>query len=308
MSENNVTESVKSFYGSYSFPGIRPPDRDGLLFLRKFTDCVKSLSGQKQELRVLDAGCGTGNTTISLGKHFPDIQYTGLDISEASLKIAEEKAAKAGLNNVVFRKQNLMEKITDNDGFDIVLCLGVLHHTELMSRVLLNLKLVMKKESILFLWIYGRHGRYFHSLNMKLLRMLLDVKPDKKHETGIAREFAMNALKGKILQDLAVSYFDKDSEIKEQREVFNSPVWIADQFLNPHETLLDLNDLLIMTENSGFSLISLPGFKTDVSEMLGSEELASRFRLLSQKDRLLAADLLLKPERYFAILKITGDE
>lgn len=307
MSEQDITETMKSFYGNYSFPGKRPPDRDGLLLLRKFSECVKQLSAKKDAIRVLDAGCGTGNTTTGLAGKFTHAEFLGVDISDASLKIAAESAEKAGIHNVKFMRQNLLEKTGGDEKFDIIICMGVLHHTASMLTVLSNLRSLLTDEGVLFLWIYGKHGRYNHSLNMRLLRMLLDATTDEKNETELARQFAENALNGRVLEELAVSYFDRNSEIREQREVFKSPVWIADQFLNPHEILLDLGELLDLTERAGFTLQSLPGFRTDISQMLGSEELAERFRLLSEKEKLIAADLLLKPERYFAVLNKSGE-
>ena len=41
-----------------------------------------------------------------------------------------------------------------------------------MGRVLANLRGCLNPGGHLYLWVYGKHGRYRHSLNMRLLAML----------------------------------------------------------------------------------------------------------------------------------------
>lgn len=51
-----------------------------------------------------------------------------IDFSEKSLGIAKEMAKKNSIKNIDFRFANLMEDLSDLGRFDIVLCMGVLHH------------------------------------------------------------------------------------------------------------------------------------------------------------------------------------
>jgi SAM-dependent methyltransferase len=54
--------------------------------------------------RVLDVGCGCGQTTLELGRRVGDTgRVTGLDISEPMLKSAMERARNAGASNVSFK-------------------------------------------------------------------------------------------------------------------------------------------------------------------------------------------------------------
>ncbi|MBQ4093019.1 MAG: class I SAM-dependent methyltransferase, partial [Firmicutes bacterium] len=55
---------------------------------------------------VLDLACGTGSTTLPLAAR--GVKATGLDLAPAMIKIAEEKAAEAGLD-VDFVIQNMLE-------------------------------------------------------------------------------------------------------------------------------------------------------------------------------------------------------
>jgi hypothetical protein len=87
--------------------------------------------------------------------------------------------------------------------------------------------------------------------------------------------------------------------------VSDDPVWIADQFLNPHETLLNLPETLAMARGAGFLLEQVLGLDADVAGCLAVPELYERYQTLDGEEQLEALDLLLKPERYFLVLRRT---
>ena len=299
MSEKNITQKTKEFYEQYHFPGDRPIDQDGLIFLRKFSKAVEKINSTKNNVRVLDAGCGTGNTSISLAAQFKDIEFLGLDNSSSSLDEAKFNAQKKGLTNLKFRRWNLLKRMPSKSKYDIVLCLGVLHHTGNMEKVLINLNKILEDSGVMFLWIYGKHGRYRHSLNMRLLKMLLELKPEPENRIDLAMEFATKTEQGLPLIDL----IGKMKTDEMQMNAFKSPVWIADQFLNPYETLIDMEELLRLTSRAGFKISRILGVEENISKRFFSEKLSERFLRLSKNKQLIAADLLLKPERYFVMLE-----
>lgn len=299
MSEKKNTQKTKEFYEQFHFPGDRPIDHDGLVFLRSFTKAVEKITSRKNNVRILDAGCGTGNTSISLAAQFKDIEFLGLDNSSSSLEKAKLNAENRGLTNLKFRKWNLLIPIPGVYKYDIVLCLGVLHHTGNMEKVLINLNNILDDSGVMFLWIYGKHGRYKHSLNMRLLKMLIELKPEPENKIVLAIEFATQTEQGRPLIDLIGN--TKTDEM--QMKAFNSPVWIADQFLNPHEILIDMEELLQLTRGAGFKISRILGVEENISKRFFSEKLSKRFLRLSKNKQLVAADLLLKPERYFVVLQ-----
>lgn len=71
---------------------------------------------------VLDVGCGTGLVGRALRANGYAGELTGLDISEASLEVAERSADYATL-----RPADLQKPLTlDDDSFDVVVCVGVM--------------------------------------------------------------------------------------------------------------------------------------------------------------------------------------
>ena len=303
MSDRSVTEGCRMFYERFQFPGNRPIDRDGLIFMRRFTRSVEDQSRRTRGsgLRVLDAGCGTGNTSVSLARRFADVEFVGLDYSKHSLEKAIVSSKKGGLENLRFLRWNLMDRLPFKDLFDIGLCLGVLHHTADMKKGLVNLHASLKDGGELYLWIYGKHGRYRHSLNMRLLDMLLKVRPTPLNPVELAREFAHDADNGSVLNDL----LGKAGTDPLKRTTLEDPVWIADQFLNPREILLDMEELMQLMSASGFKLLQTLGMNVDASDYLHSRSLFERFQMLSRKQQLIALDLMAKPERYFVLLRKT---
>ena len=303
MSESVITRQSKRFYEQYQFPGNRPLDRDGLIFLRRFTNSVSASAARFSgtTLRVLDAGCGTGNTSVALAKQFSGVEFYAVDNSTASLSKAKMLAQKKGLKNIRFRKWNLLKPLPYPFKFDIIICLGVMHHTANMEKVFINLGHALKNKAVLYLWIYAQPGRYRHSLNMKLLKMLINSKPKARDEIALAAEFITKVGKGSFLQDLAGT----SSMSLLQNKAVADPVWIADQLLNPHEELISMEQLLKLIRSSGFIVQSLLGMNEDVSGFLNSNLLSRKFNALKGDRRLIALDLLYKPERYFVVLRKT---
>jgi SAM-dependent methyltransferase len=191
-----------------------------------------------------------------------------------------------------------MEPLSDEEPFDIVLCLGVLHHTADMDRVLSNLGRMLKDNSELYLWVYGRHGRYRHFLNQRLLGMLIGESHEPE-AVRLAAEFAFMAGNGAVLTDLLSGWGDESK----YRQVLRKPSWIADQFLHPNEGLLDLEELLAMIFRAGLRLEKWLGIPEEISQLMGCVELSERFALLDERRKLLATDLFLKPDHYFLLLR-----
>jgi len=293
--EHEVTKKVREFYERFHFPGVRPADKDGLILMRRMVKYVFKRSPQRTKMRVLDAGCGTGNTVISLARRFGDVDFLGIDISEPSLSQAEQAASDVGLLNLRFKRWDLMIPFHEEGIFDVVLCLGVLHHTADMEHVLLNLRSMLKNEGELYLWIYGSHGRYRHALNRRLLEMLLDAKEESLDSLSLAKEFVFKVGHGVILADL----FGNTPASSKYKEILEDPAWLADQFLHPNEILIDMEKLLLLVARSGLEVDAWLGIPDDISKHINSPELVERFDLLPGNKRLVALDLLLKPDHYF---------
>jgi SAM-dependent methyltransferase len=296
-----LTRRVQAFYERYHFPSFRPVEQDGLILMRRLARAAAAWDGHgaRRQLRVLDAGCGTGNTLIALAKHIPDARFLGLDLSQPSLAIAEATAAADGLTNVAFRQWNLLEPF-EGDDFDVVLCLGVLHHTADMEKVLAGLRTVLDQDGELLLWVYGKHGRYRHRLNARLLGMLMESEAGADDAVSTAMEFIEHAKAAR--DDLRPA----TERMSGHDGVFTTPAWVADQFFHPHELVVDLEELLTLVEAADLEMTEWLGVDQRPDRHFTSSKLCERFARLPLRKRLVALDLLLKPDRYFVALEHAG--
>jgi 2-polyprenyl-3-methyl-5-hydroxy-6-metoxy-1,4-benzoquinol methylase len=297
--ENKITHEVKVFYEKIQFPGRRPMEQDSLIFLRKFSNMVDSASRGNEVIRVLDAGCGTGNTSIALAAQFKMVEFVGVDISTTSLENAMNAAKEKNLTNVRFTEWNLLDQLTPEKKFNIILCFGVLHHTAQMQKVLKNLYAVLEDDGTLYLWVYGKYGRYQHSLNVELLSLLLSVSTNDEDPIDLAREFIEKSPDGSVVKAL----LGNRSNDHLLQQFVTDPTWIADQFLNPNEYMLTMKDLISLVKRSGLKISEWVGAPRDISKYLNSQKLEERFNMLSSEQQIIALDLLLKMNRYFLILQ-----
>jgi SAM-dependent methyltransferase len=71
--------------------------------------------------RVLDIGCGTGQTTRDAARIAVDGDALGVDLSAAMLEIARQRATSEGLGNVHFRQVDAQIHPFDPAGYDVVI-------------------------------------------------------------------------------------------------------------------------------------------------------------------------------------------
>ncbi len=81
-----------------------------------------------EEPAILIAGCGTGQHLIDRALGVEGARVLGLDVSLSSLSYAKRKAGELRLPNVEFIHADLLNVRALNREFDVIECIGVLHH------------------------------------------------------------------------------------------------------------------------------------------------------------------------------------
>lgn len=83
-----------------------------------FAERADDLSGISA---VLDIGCGPGDWVLALASKYPDIQVTGIDISEPMIKDAQAHARARGFENAHFSVMDATQGLEFSDAsFDLV--------------------------------------------------------------------------------------------------------------------------------------------------------------------------------------------
>ena len=125
-------------------------------------------------MRVLDIACGTGEPAISLATQMDGSgEMIGVDISEAPLQIAAERAAQRGLTNARFQKADAHHLPFPENSFDAITSrLGVMFFSD-VPRALAEMHRVLKPGGTAVLLVWGPMEQpYFATTIGTLLRML----------------------------------------------------------------------------------------------------------------------------------------
>ena len=112
--------------------------------------------------RVLEAGCGVGAQTVTLGRNSPQAHIVSVDVSAASLLQARARVRAAGLDNVELERADLLDLHFEPGSFDHVFVCFVLEHLARPVAALVALRRLLRPGGTLTV-IEGDHGStYFH--------------------------------------------------------------------------------------------------------------------------------------------------
>jgi SAM-dependent methyltransferase len=140
---------------------------------------------------VLEAGCGVGAQTVILAQNNPQAKILSVDISEESLKTAQERIHAAGFENVTFQQADIFNLSFEAETFDHVFVCFVLEHLSNPNEALLRLKHVLKTGGSLTA-IEGDHGStFFHPDNEnahKCIQCLIDIQSQAGGDALIGRK------------------------------------------------------------------------------------------------------------------------
>ncbi len=206
-------------------------------------------------LKILDAGSGTGHRIINVAKYFKTCKFTGADISNNSLNIANELKEKNNVTNIDFVQKDILNDITTLGKFDSILCMGVLHHLSNPKKGLQILSKMLNKDGVMFIYLYGRLGGHKRMLNKELISILLGNQKTN-YELGI-----------KLVRDIGFNKFDYGWNLKyKNTEEENS--LIVDSLLHVNEELYDSIDIDNLFKNSGLFGYAIYGISVDVKGLL----------------------------------------
>jgi len=263
-----------------------------------------------EKLKILDAGSGSGHRIINVAKYLKNCSFTGIDISENSLLIANELKNKEKIENIQFLQKNILDNNTEIGKFDLILCMGVLHHLSDPNKGLQILSKMLNKNGMIFLYLYGKLGGHKRMLNKELISIILG-KDKTDYETGI-----------KIVRDIGLNKFDYGWNLKcESIEEENS--LIVDSLLHANETLYDsitIQDLFKKSGLFGYAVFGISvdtngllfdiGSKnnekllipqTNISKKLNSKSALEKYELKSIREKYRILELLYEPNGYTII-------
>jgi ubiquinone/menaquinone biosynthesis C-methylase UbiE len=148
----------------------------------------KQLAKQYPNGHLLEVGCSMGTDLLQLARL--GFQVTGIDLTTAGIKLAQQRFTMYGLTADlhVDDAENLS---FDNETFDVVYSFGVLHHTPNTEESVKEIWRVLRKGGTAVVMLYHRH-----SLNY-VAHQLTGIPADgsRSDPVPIARSYSRNEVR-----------------------------------------------------------------------------------------------------------------
>lgn len=113
----------------------------------------------KKDLKILIAGCATGEYPINVARANPKARVTGVDLSAASLAYGMRKANELKVKNIVFFQGDILDIAAISSEFDIIETVGVLHHMQYPQQGLDALCKVLSSDGYIKIGLYSALAR-----------------------------------------------------------------------------------------------------------------------------------------------------
>ncbi|NJL62060.1 MAG: class I SAM-dependent methyltransferase [Methylacidiphilales bacterium] len=286
-----VSDAVAKLYDTYPFPpepilDEPPPGYNWRWnWLAAYNFCT-GMKPQKQNIRILDAGCGSGVGTEYLVHLNPFAEVVGIDLSAGTLEVAKERCQRSGANRAEFHQLSLFDVEQLPGEFDLINSVGVLHHTNDPIRGIQALANKLAPGGIFHIFVYGELGRWEIQLMQKAIALLQgDKKGDYPDGVAVGRQI-FNSLPehNRILKR------EKERWSMENQRDEN----FADMYVHPQEIDYNIDTLFDLIDASGLEFVgfSNPAF-WDLERLLSqAPELIDRSKNLSQRQLYRLIELL----------------
>ncbi len=224
---DHVSEMVKAFYEETPFPNYDETDTvDRLKEKAERSIFAKLLDEQiPEDASVLEVGCGTGQLSNYLAIN--SRQVFGADMCLNSLTLGRNFSQSQKIDSVKFVQMNLFRPIFMDSAFDVVLCNGVLHHTQDPFAGFQSIARLVRPGGYIVIGLYNKLGRVWTNLRRAIFRA-----------SGNRFQFL----------DSYLNRSDVD-EIKKR-------TWFNDQYLHPHEVSHTIDEVLGWFDQTGFEYVN----------------------------------------------------
>ncbi|MGF1479288.1 MAG: class I SAM-dependent methyltransferase [Cyanophyceae cyanobacterium] len=289
-----IRAAVAQLYNTYPFPpepllNEPPPGYNWRWhWLAAYSFCTGQQPSQT-DIRILDAGCGTGVGTEYLLHLNPDAEVVGIDLSEQALAVAQERCQRSGVNRrkqpVSFRQLTVEEAATLTGEFDLINCVGVLHHLPDPCQGIRSLAAKLAPGGLMHVFVYGALGRWEIHLVQQAIALLQGERTDYREGVQIGRQ-------------LFATLPPDNRLVKRERERWSldnqRDATFADMYVHPQEIDYTIETLFELIDASGLEFM---GFSNpeywQLERLIGSSALLkTRAQKLTERDRYRLVELL----------------
>ena len=286
-----ISAAVAALYNTYPFPPEplldEPPP--GYNWRWNWSAAYSFCTGQKpkrQDIRILDAGCGTGCSTEYLVHLNPQAHVTGIDLSSGALAVARERCQRSVRDRAEFHHLSLYDANQLPGEFEMINCVGVLHHLPDPIRVIQSLATKLAPGGIMHIFVYAELGRWEIGLMQQAIALLQgNQKGDYRDGVKVGRQIFET-----LPEDNRLVQREKERWSMENHrdECF------ADMYVHPQEIDYNIETLFQLIDSSGLKFLGFSNPRQwTLDRLLGKNpDLVERAQGLSDRQRYRLIELL----------------
>jgi SAM-dependent methyltransferase len=286
-----ISAAVEQLYNTYPFPpevllDEPPPGYNWRWLWPAAYHFCTGTTPARLDARILDAGCGTGVGTEYLVHLNPHAQITAIDLSGGALEVAKERCQRSGADRVEFHHLSLYDVGQLSGEFDLINCVGVLHHLPDPIRGIQALASKLAPGGIMHIFVYGELGRWEIQLMQKAIA-LLQGEQRGDYQDGV-----------KVGRQIFSALPENNRLVKREKERWSlenlRDANFADMYVHPQEIDYNIETLFELIDASGLEFI---GFSNpeywNLERLLGkAPELIERSAQLGERERYRLTELL----------------
>lgn len=189
---------------------------------------IKLLIDKQKKTKIIDVGCGGGWFINSLIYHHENkFDATGVDFNPKVIEYADRIKKNLKLKSK-FISADLFTLDGKKEEFDLVVSLGVLHHTNNCHEAIKSVCNLGKKGSYLFLGLYHKYGR---EPFLNFFRSMKDQSEENKFK----------------------EYKKLHKNVSDEKKLYS---WFRDQVLHPHETQHTFEEIYNLLISLNYQVLS----------------------------------------------------
>ncbi len=284
MSDPRVSEAVAKLYDTYPFPpepilDEPPPGYNWRWNWQAAYSFCTGLKPAKNDIRILDAGCGSGVSTEYLVHLNPEASVVGIDLSEGTLAVAKERCQRSGATRVEFHQLSLFDVDQLEGKFDLINSVGVLHHTSDPIRGIQALAQKLAPNGLLHIFVYGELGRWEISLMQEAIALLQgEQRGNYVDGVAIGRQIFANLPETNCLRRREQERWAMENQ---------QDACFADMYVHPQEIDYNINTLFELIDASGLEFLGFSNPQVwDLQRLIGkAPQLIERSQHLTERQR-----------------------
>ena len=187
---------------------------------------LKKIIDEYNRIKIIDFGCGGGWLVNSLSYHLKDkADVTGVDFNPKVIEYANKIKSLLDLNSKFYSSD--LFTFNKDSNFDLIISLGVLHHTNNCNQAIKHISTYGVKNSFIFLGLYHSYGR----------KPFLDYFKKIKEKS----------------EEYKFTEYKKLQNIKDEKKMYS---WFRDQVLHPHETQHSFEEITKIFDEINYKIVS----------------------------------------------------